>query len=288
VFSIIIPTYNRALKLERCLDSLVAQTFKNFEVIVCDDGSKDNTLDIINKFEKLLDIKYFWNDNFGGPAKPRNVGIKNSKYDWICFLDSDDWWTPHKLEITLLYLDYNDFIYHDLIKMNQSNINCGIVKGWSIKNNPFVYLLTYGNAIPTSSVVINKKIIDCIGFFSEEKKHIAVEDFDYFIRASRITNKFKYIDQKLGYYFIGDNISTNVNQILKEKDLFDYYSTLLSNNDKVLATSNQLFKNARSYHDLSMFVEAKMHYLKAIKSSNYKIKIKSLIGLVFSLLKFKI
>ena len=75
-FSIIIPTYNRALLLKRCLDSLCSQTYRDFEVIVCDDGSTDGTNEIINQFEDKLSLKYLYDTNWGGPARPRNNGIK--------------------------------------------------------------------------------------------------------------------------------------------------------------------------------------------------------------------
>lgn len=98
-FSIVIPTYNRMNDLIRCLSSLQNQTYKNFEVIVCDDGSTDNTFDVIKQFESTLSIKYLYEQNWGGPAHPRNVGVSYAKGKWICFLDSDDLFLPERMEI---------------------------------------------------------------------------------------------------------------------------------------------------------------------------------------------
>src|SRR5680860_1084245 len=109
-FSVIIPTYNRAKDIDQCLSSLLAQTYKNFEVIVCDDGSTDNTKDIVESYKDRLNIRYDWSENWGGPARPRNRGIKLSQADWICFLDSDDWWCPNKLEECVKYLDNYDAV----------------------------------------------------------------------------------------------------------------------------------------------------------------------------------
>ena len=91
------PTYNRASELRRCLNSLVIQSFQEFEVLVCDDGSTDNSSRVANSFSDILDVHYHYESNFGGPARPRNVGIKLARSPYIAFLDSDDWWTKDKL-----------------------------------------------------------------------------------------------------------------------------------------------------------------------------------------------
>ena len=113
-FSVIIATYNRNQYLKECLDSLVNQTFKNFEVIVVDDGSTDNTEETIKKFTDVLHLKYVKIPNSGYPAKPRNVGVKNASAEWLCFLDSDDKWTKDKLKTCVSYLKDYDVVYHKL------------------------------------------------------------------------------------------------------------------------------------------------------------------------------
>src|SRR5262249_39882767 len=115
-FSIIIPTYNRDKKLLRALQSLNRQSFLNFEVLVCDDGSTDKTRELVDQFKKekrFRDLHYFFEQNWGGPARPRNIGLRHSSAEWICFLDSDDLWYPDKLERVIPYCDKYDLIYHD-------------------------------------------------------------------------------------------------------------------------------------------------------------------------------
>jgi len=87
IISVIIPTYNRSKELKRCLESLTRQTYKKFEVIVCDDGSTDNTKEVVNSYRNVLNIIYIKDENFGGPARPRNNGIKLSNGEYIAFLD---------------------------------------------------------------------------------------------------------------------------------------------------------------------------------------------------------
>jgi glycosyltransferase involved in cell wall biosynthesis len=95
--SVIIPTYDRAGPVTRAIDSVLAQTYSNFEIIVVDDGSTDNTRDVLN--ERYGDrIRYVYQTN-KGPAVARNAGIAASSYDLVAFLDSDDYWLPRKLEV---------------------------------------------------------------------------------------------------------------------------------------------------------------------------------------------
>lgn len=96
-FSVCIPAYNRAHTISRTLDSLVRQTFKDFEVLVVDDGSKDNTEDVVQDYYDLLDLKYIKKEN-GGKHTALNVGITNAKGAFFLIVDSDDWLLDDGLE----------------------------------------------------------------------------------------------------------------------------------------------------------------------------------------------
>ena len=96
-FTVIMPTYNRELFLQRSIESILNQTFADFELICIDDGSTDNSKEIIKKYsEKDQRIKYFYQKN-QGRCIARNVGIENTKGQWVCFLDSDDIYFPNHL-----------------------------------------------------------------------------------------------------------------------------------------------------------------------------------------------
>ena len=110
-FSIIIPTYNRATLLKRCLESVIGQTYPNWEAIVVDNYSEDNTEEVVKNFNDNR-IKYLKNHNYGIIAISRNKAIDIASGDWICFLDSDDCWYENKLEIMLNYVHDYDLIYH--------------------------------------------------------------------------------------------------------------------------------------------------------------------------------
>ncbi|MGL2988119.1 glycosyltransferase family 2 protein [Flavobacterium sp. RSSA_27] len=286
--SVIIPTYNRANDLDRCLKSLQNQTYKNFEVLVCDDGSTDNTEEVVEKYNSILTIQYIKDENFGGPARPRNNGIKKANGNVIAFLDSDDWWYPNKLEFSLPYLKDYDLVYHNLDKYYAVDKAKGQVCGRELYGDITKDLLINSNGIPNSSVIIRKLIVEKTGFISEDKGLIAVEDSDYWLRASFVTSKFKYIDQSLGAYWIGGNISVSEKQIVRERNLFDKYKYLLSMDEIVKAQITRSLSTARIYHKLKMFEEAKREYFKSIKNNKYSVKMKSFVGIIICSLKIKL
>ncbi|MFQ5769234.1 MAG: glycosyltransferase family 2 protein, partial [bacterium] len=97
-FTVVIPTHNRAELLKEAIQSVLAQTFSDFELIVVDDHSTDNTRDVIASFRDSR-IKYVLNDRTTGGAGTRNAGIFRAQGEWVAFLDDDDVWLPQKLAL---------------------------------------------------------------------------------------------------------------------------------------------------------------------------------------------
>jgi len=291
-FSIIIPTYNRALLLKRCLESLCNQTYKNFEVIICDDGSTDNSKEIAAQFENRLQLKYIYDANWGGPARPRNNGLKVSSGEWICFLDSDDWWREDKLEKCMPFLNNYDIIYHDLVMLSQNTITeidkAFVFKARSLQGDIIRDLLINGNPIANSSVAIRKTIVDNVGEITEDRDLIAIEDFDYWIRTSSHTNRFLYIPEPLGYYWIGDNISQGVSHIKKELSFLNKHITKLSPKDQRTAQKVLKYRIARLYHINHEYKKALYNYLEAITTkAQIKYFINPIIGSFLAVLHVK-
>lgn len=111
--SIITPCYNSAATVSQTIESVLAQSFKNWELIVVDDASTDNTVDIINSYVdldsriRLIELS----DNSGSPVTPRNVGLSAANGNIICFLDADDLWYRDKLEIQVRYMKENNCLF---------------------------------------------------------------------------------------------------------------------------------------------------------------------------------
>jgi glycosyltransferase involved in cell wall biosynthesis len=220
--SVIVPTFNRAADVARCLDALERQTFKDFEVLVCDDGSTDDTAEVVSRYENRLNVRYHWAENFGGPARPRNAGVRLARGEYVAFLDADDWWMPEKLERSLCHLERGaDFVYHDLYfvpRTGQARFRRKSPTA-ALETPAFDSLLRAGNVINNSSVVVRRALMENIGGFSEERNLIAGEDYEAWLRVARLTDRFERIPDALGYYWVGSgNISnpTRTVRILAE------------------------------------------------------------------------
>ena len=115
--SVVIPTFNRSAVIIRAINSVFNQTFKDYELIIVDDGSSDDTYESLKLFIDTKKIKYFRQNNLGVSAA-RNLGVKNANGQFVAFLDSDDEWLPHKLNEQIKYLSNNPdikIVYSDEI-----------------------------------------------------------------------------------------------------------------------------------------------------------------------------
>jgi len=288
-FSIIIPTYNHGHLIKRCLDSVIYQSFQNWEVIVVNNFSQDNTIEVVESYNDCR-IRLINNANKGLISVSRNKGISEASGEWICFLDSDDWWKSNKLKECLNWVDNYDFVYHDLeIRKTNSNVfNRNKVISRKLSKDALKDLLINGNAIATSSVAIKKTVVDSIGLFTEEIQLVAVEDFDYWIRAAIYGINFLYIPESLGYYWIGENISSSIKQIEKEENIFCKYKYYLDSDEIKKGNILIQYNKARIYHRNSYFKEALVIYSKVVFENNgIEMIFKSIIGMVMCYLKIK-
>lgn len=278
LFSVIIPTYNRADKLRRALDSLVAQTFNDFEVIVCDDGSSDGTADMVATFSGTLNVRYLWEENFGGPARPRNCGIAASRGHWICFLDADDWWYPEKLERIVPGLEKADLIFHDCDVVTPHGMRRFVRKSRMPRMPAFVDFMTRGCRIITSSVCVRKDILDEVGSFSEDRRLIAIEDTDLWIRIALMTEKFVYLPERLGAYWEdGDNISGFSEKFIERVTvLHDKFADFLDADVRREAEMLLMYRTALVKRSLGHIRESRELFRKTRASRNMKIQFYSM------------
>lgn len=279
-FSVIIPTFNRADLLKVCLDALVKQTYKDFEVIVCDDGSTDNSSEIVDSFKDKLEITYFYEENWGGPARPRNNGIKFAKGEWVAFLDSDDYWASQKLEVVSRQLDNADVIYHRMIVLNEKNKQISAINSKTIPVPCFENMLIDGNRIPLSSVVCKRSKVIEVGCFTEERKFISLEDFDLWLKLSRINCRFFFVPEFLGfYYFGGGNISqASVKQMKKLRAIYLKYLPFIANKKtRKLVLGSFYYQKFRMLFMVNRDPKNYQVLKKAFLFSEFKMKIKIII-----------
>lgn len=181
-FSIIIPTYNRKNFLKIAMGSVLYQTFDNFELIIVDDGSQDNTQEISNEFK---DKRIFYTyQPHKGVSPARNTGIKLSHGEFICFLDSDDRFRREKLDVTFNYIkkhpEYKLFHTEEIWYNNGSYLP---QKGYHKKPSGVIFSEALKLCcVSISTVAIKKQIFEKIGVFDENMP--ACEDYDFWLRAS--------------------------------------------------------------------------------------------------------
>jgi len=197
--SVVIPTYNRYEVLKRALESVYAQTHKLKEVIIIDDGSTDETSQILKLFP---DAKYYYQEN-SGVSSARNLGIKKANHEWIAFLDSDDEWHPHKLQEHLelhlqkpqLQISYTDEKWiRDAkeVKLPKKYAKYG--------GNIFKECLSHCIIAP-SATIIHKDLLRRVGLFDEDLE--VCEDYDLWLRIA-VENEIGLIDKKLITKYGGD------------------------------------------------------------------------------------
>ena len=290
--SVIIPTYNHANFLGKALESIIHQTYNNWEAIVIDNHSTDETNKVIDKFKDSR-IQYFKISNDGIIAKSRNFGINAAKGDWIAFLDSDDWWTKDKLEICLKNIDEEvDFIYHKLeiiYDNSKSYLKRKKIVGRHLNkpvlNNLLISEIKDGSAIGNSSVVVRKNILNKIGGISENKKMVASEDFNTWLRVAKITDQFKYIKSRLGYYLVHDKSSQKRDLSIPHRQAVIEFMNLFNSKQK-LNLEVKLKYMSGNYNTLNNnYSKAKKDFFFVFKNGGINLKLRSLLKTILIILK---
>lgn len=288
LISVVIPTHNRAKLLIKCLDSLVLQTFKDFEVIVIDDASKENISEVAMSYKDKLNLTYIRNeDSMGGPARPRNIGIEASKGEWIAFLDNDDWWYPNKLERVVAQFEKADVIYHELDVYDAEGKFMYKTSSRQVHSPVLVDLLVNSNAITNSSAVARKKLILSVGGIDEAKDLIAVEDYDLWMQLARKSEKFLFLNEFLGGYYVGEgNISKSSDVQIKRLDaVFGKSMKHLSKVDHKEAEATLAYSKGYCYFQMADGVNARREFAQSIKSASLKMKLKSMARYLQSIIK---
>jgi len=180
--SVIIPTFNRAMKTARAVASVLYQTYMDYEIIVVDDGSQDNTGDLMRQFGRRL--RYIAHPFNRGVSVARNRGIRESDAPWIAFLDSDDYWLPQKLAVQMAFF-----------RSHPEAVICQTQEIW-IRNGRYAnpkkrHLKPSGDVfepslslclVSPSAVMLRRSLIEEVGPFDEDLP--VCEDYDLWLRIA--------------------------------------------------------------------------------------------------------
>jgi len=270
--SIIVPTYKRTDYLQLTLESIQSQTYENIEIIVVDDGTPGN--ENARLCEQFPKVAYHKIENSGGPARPRNTGIKLAKGDFMAFTDDDDIWLPMKLEkqIAILRANPEHGLVHGPCEVidelgNKTNEIIGKPGSPEVKHGD-VKLRMMGNwTLMMPTPLLRRSLVHEVGFFSEDIPP-ALEDVEFWIRCSFYTKIF-YLEEPLVLYRKhGDNISSNKKRYLPLPLYLDKVIEKQESEGRLTKSEVKLLRNNVSKMQLKMINEAPRQVLANMRRLN--------------------
>lgn len=279
--SVIIPSYNHGKYLVLCIESIMSQTFKNFELIVIDDGSKDNSVDILEKLNEQYGFKLIKQENRGLPATLNRALRELAVGKYVSFCASDDYWAPSKLQHQVDFMEANPNIPMSYGKTHyideESNImtnydsNNKFLKGGWIFEDVFTFSLH-----PPVNYIYLKSVFDIVGYFDE-----GIFADDYYMNL-KIASKYEigFVNEYLGYYRVD---SDKAKVIRFEKVSNSHLMSIEEYSDHPLYNKAKKLVYLRKFIMFAPYLAHKKRALyNAVKSSNFilsKVYISSLIKL---------
>ena len=265
--SIIIPTYNQADWLGECLESVLDQSFTDWEAIVVNNYSADHTHAVVKGFGearfKLVDFA-----NQGIIAASRNEAARLATGEWLAFLDSDDLWLPNKLERCLAGLkEPTNLICHQALRFNQEG-PLGLTKPVHSRQMDYKVMLFEGNCLTPTTTLVKRDFFWKVGGFSTDEAWITVEDYDLWLKLAQVGIKAKILNEPLAKYRLhGANNSSRVERhFLAGMNLLEHHYQALTNptplerEGYIKAKARQYYGAARQYQAQGQRASALTHY----------------------------
>jgi glycosyltransferase involved in cell wall biosynthesis len=232
LISIIIPTYNSAELIGAAIDSVLAQTYQNWECIIVDDGSTDNTLKLCNQYIKLDSrVKYLYQEN-GKQGKARNLGISKANGFYLAFLDADDLWLPEKLSVQIVQIQKHDvdLVFSDSYVFNDNALNnlsqkMNVLDAILYNKNSMQLFLEI-NKVPILTVLVKREKVLSVGGFSENLDIQNVEDYHLWLKLLMTNCMFYSSGRILAKYRIHNTSATSSDKLSLHKIPFAFYDLI--------------------------------------------------------------
>ncbi len=271
--SVIIPTYNRANVLKRSVDSVLNQSYRDFELIIVDDASTDNTEVIVNKINDSH-IRYVRLSTNGGPAQARNEGVRVAKGKYIAFQDSDDYWRTEKLQKQMDFLKNNPeylFVFCKIVGKEKPYTQIPPENFFDTEKyeHGFLDILLISNKIGTPSMMMKKSLFEELGGFNSELR--TMEDWDLALRAAE-SHPIGYISDIL---VEADLSHEGVNSIRGEESI----KTELS----ILSRYWNIYKEKKVFENLVFLICTDVNNLKKNKQKEYFLELDNIVPRSFYL-----
>ena len=201
--SIITPTYNRADFIEQAVNSVLAQTYTCFELLIVDDGSTDNSRDLIEPALADARVRYFHQEN-QGQSVARNLALSEAKGSFICFLDSDNYWPEdklaHQVELFRQYPDY-DVIYGDVVVIDENDREVSRKNMKRYSGHIAKYMIR-DNCVSMNTAMARRRCFDELGGMSGTRR--VADDYELWLRFSA-RFRFLYVPEFFAYYRVMDD-----------------------------------------------------------------------------------
>ena len=299
LFSVTVTTYNHGDYIKSTIESVLRQTIQDFEIIVIDDGSPDDTL------EKVLSIKdgrlrYFRQKPSGLPAYSRNRAIERSNGRYIALLDGDDIWFPEKLErVRDVFLEHPeaDIVCHDIKITGDNSKTIRRTNFGPYPKDMYKKLLLEGNSLGITTTVLKNKIFFESNFwFDEDKKLFTTEDYDFWLRlAGSGKFNFHYLPEVLAEHTVSEKSAILSNVEKNTLAMLYLFDRNMETHARGALKGSSLFKKRRSSvmrsaalsHNYNRdYLKSAKWFLRALKE--YPFDRNSYLGLAASLLRIKL
>ncbi len=261
VFSVIITTHNRAGLLPRAIKSVLSQTLTDFELIVIDNGSTDNTRAVVESIPDKR-IRYVASPNPTASCDvPRNIGMRMARGEFTAFLDDDDIWYPTRLERVKIAFEADpavSYVCHDELR-RVNGVLAGVIHSGPWSDDMYEKLLYDGNRFSSCGTTIKTIEARRVGGFDERDELSEVADYDLWIRMAKLGMKASFIPEALGEFNLTGNNWSSVNPAFAAKQAMMVQAHILEYERKPL-----LQLSARGLWRLfQLYFIAGRNYLKA-------------------------
>lgn len=221
MISVIIPAFNASDYLNQTVKSVLSQSYRDWELIIINDGSRDNTLDIARNLVKTDERIKVYDKSNGGVSSARNLGIQKALGDYLAFLDADDIWEPYFLQACLEALEVNKnlgLVHSDLAIINEKGQKTGQIKrGKSGQLLESILAWEKHTVSPPSGILVRKNVLSEIGGFDEKISNNA--DQDFYIRCARKFTFGRVAEPLLQYREHQNNMHSNIS-VLERDSLY--------------------------------------------------------------------
>jgi glycosyltransferase involved in cell wall biosynthesis len=264
--SIVIPSYNSSGFLRETLNSLLEQTYTPIEIILVDDGSTDNTPEVVKPYISK-GVKYIYKKN-GGVSSARNLGFERSTGNYICFMDADDWFYPDNIALKVRALENlpETALVHAAVEITDNRLipTGQIMKGKS--GNILIHLLNFSPpAIPCpSNALIRRSVLIDVGLFDEALSTSA--DFDLWLRIAKSYKVLAIDDIGIKYRIHGAGMFSDLHLQLQDMEvIFNKHSDIIPSNKNSLLKKRfyaSVWKSALKKLEISIFFYAVLKWIQ--------------------------